>query len=353
MAIGLLPTTTRPSVRQIIATDPASLCEAAVTTAEDVNRLPPRLLGAISLTETGRIDPTSGRIRPWPWTINAEGEGQFFATRDAAVAAVKALQAKGVQSIDVGCLQVNLMYHPDAFRSLEEAFDPRSNANYAARFLNALHAGGKSWLDGKGFGDARSLDKNDSLSAGRSMPGNDSLSAGRSPPGNDSLSAGRSPPGNDSLSAGRSPTGNDSLSAGRSPPGNDSLSAGRSPPGNDSLSAGRSPPGGKSLLAGKSMAGGKSLSAATSVARAGTRAGGNDWTAREWAFAIAAYHSETPALGEAYRMLVMARWQNADPHALMAASVTYGDFARGKRYGDNAYGAFAPSSQVYGAFAPR
>ncbi|HEY1413995.1 MAG TPA: transglycosylase SLT domain-containing protein, partial [Rhodopila sp.] len=127
------------------AADPATLCETAVTTAEYVGGLPPRLLGAISLTETGRLDPASGRLRPWPWTINAEGEGQFFETRDEAVAAVRALRARGVQSIDVGCLQVNLMYHPDAFATLEDAFDPRLNANFAARFLNALYADGKDW----------------------------------------------------------------------------------------------------------------------------------------------------------------------------------------------------------------
>jgi hypothetical protein len=135
----------RIALHQAVEPDPATLCEAAVTTAEFVNHLPPRLLGAISLTETGRIDPATGRIRPWPWTLNAEGEGQFFETRQAAVAAVKVLQARGVRSIDVGCLQVNLMYHPDAFASLEDAFDPRVNANYAARFLNSLYANGKDW----------------------------------------------------------------------------------------------------------------------------------------------------------------------------------------------------------------
>ena len=46
-------------------------------------------------------------------------------TRQQAVAAVQALQARGVRSIDVGCLQVNLMYHPIAFASLDDAFDPR------------------------------------------------------------------------------------------------------------------------------------------------------------------------------------------------------------------------------------
>ena len=131
--------------RPITRADPGSFCETAIVTAEYMHALPSRLLGAIGLTETGRPDPTSGRFRPWPWTINAEGEGQFFSSAAAAVAAVKALQARGVRSIDVGCMQVNLMYHPNAFGSLEQAFDPRSNADYAARFLNALYAGSRDW----------------------------------------------------------------------------------------------------------------------------------------------------------------------------------------------------------------
>ena len=58
---------------------------------------------------------------------------------------MRALQARGVRSIDVGCLQVNLMYHPAAFASLDEAFDPRINAAYAARFLNTLYAERRDW----------------------------------------------------------------------------------------------------------------------------------------------------------------------------------------------------------------
>ena len=125
--------------------DPAALCEAAVTAAEARARLPHGLLGAISLTETGRFEVGAGRLRPWPWSINVAGKGQFFATRGDAVAAVGALLRRGVRSIDVGCLQVNLMYHPRAFASLRAAFDPRENAGYAAEFLNALHAASRDW----------------------------------------------------------------------------------------------------------------------------------------------------------------------------------------------------------------
>jgi hypothetical protein len=48
-------------------------------------------------------------------------------------------------SIDVGCMQVNLMHHPEAFASLDDAFDPSHNAAYAGRFLTALFAGLGDW----------------------------------------------------------------------------------------------------------------------------------------------------------------------------------------------------------------
>jgi hypothetical protein len=55
------------------------------------------------------------------------------------------LQARGVRNIDVGCMQVNLHYHPDAFASLEEAFDPAANVAYAADFLVELRREARSW----------------------------------------------------------------------------------------------------------------------------------------------------------------------------------------------------------------
>ncbi len=58
---------------------------------------------------------------------------------------MQALQARGVQSIDVGCMQVNLLYHPSAFATLDQAFDPAPNASYAARFLRSLYARLGDW----------------------------------------------------------------------------------------------------------------------------------------------------------------------------------------------------------------
>ena len=122
---------------------PFEACDQAITSAE--RGIPDKLLPAISRVESGRLDPATGRVRAWPWTINVEGVGHFFDSKQQAVAAVSDLQAKGVRSIDVGCMQVNLMHHPKAFASLDEAFDPSYNAAYAARFLSALHVQLKDW----------------------------------------------------------------------------------------------------------------------------------------------------------------------------------------------------------------
>ncbi len=118
-------------------------CGTAIAASE--KGLPPKLLNAIGVTESGRV--AGGRVVPWPWTIDVGGAGQFFASKADAVAAVQALQASGVQSIDVGCLQINLLHHPAAFASLDQAFDPAANAGYARRFLLDLFRAAGNWPD--------------------------------------------------------------------------------------------------------------------------------------------------------------------------------------------------------------
>ena len=119
-------------------------CDQAIE-AVRAEPLPPTLMPAIGRVESGRLDPVTGRVRPWPWTINFEGQGSFFDTKDQVIDAVRALQAKGAKSIDVGCMQVNLMHHPTAFPDLETAFDPHANATYAAKFLTSLFAKTRNW----------------------------------------------------------------------------------------------------------------------------------------------------------------------------------------------------------------
>lgn len=55
------------------------------------------------------------------------------------------MQAQGIESIDVGCMQVNLRHHPDAFKDLDAAFDPAQNVKYAAQFLSRLNHQQGTW----------------------------------------------------------------------------------------------------------------------------------------------------------------------------------------------------------------
>lgn len=120
-------------------------CVAAGQQAEALGGLPANLLLSIGMVESGRADPLTGRIAPWPWTVNADGRGQYFPSEQAAAAFVRLAEASGARDVDVGCFQISLQSHPDAFASLDEAFDPARNAAYAARFLNQLKGQTGSW----------------------------------------------------------------------------------------------------------------------------------------------------------------------------------------------------------------
>ncbi len=125
--------------------DPWESCARLTAQAERANGLPNHLLNAISQVESGRWHAPSGAILAWPWAVTAGGKGRFLPSKKAAIAEVERLRARGVRNIDVGCMQINLHYHPEAFASLEEAFDPRRNVAYATRFLVELKAQWGSW----------------------------------------------------------------------------------------------------------------------------------------------------------------------------------------------------------------
>ena len=121
------------------------LCAVQAARAERASAIPTHLLHAIALAETGRWDEDRGASFAWPWTITSGGEGRYFPTKTAALAEVRRLQRQGVRNIDVGCMQINLLYHGDAFASLEDALDPAANVDYAAGFLTDLHDQTGDW----------------------------------------------------------------------------------------------------------------------------------------------------------------------------------------------------------------
>ena len=145
LAACLVPLCAAARPAPVDAGRPGDLCQQAIAGYAPATRLPSNLLTAIGRVESGRFDPRDGNVKAWPWSINAEGRGYVFNTKAEAIAAVLDLRARNVQSVDVGCMQVNLMYHPAAFASLEEAFDPAANVRYAAKFLGQLFAESGDW----------------------------------------------------------------------------------------------------------------------------------------------------------------------------------------------------------------
>jgi len=128
----------------------AKTCDVAIQYQERRLGIPKGLLSAISLAESGRWNEANGATIAWPWTVTTGGKGYFLPNRMDAIAYVKSLQADGVENIDVGCLQINLKYHPDAFVSIAQAFDANANATYAANFLAERFALSKSWIKAAG-----------------------------------------------------------------------------------------------------------------------------------------------------------------------------------------------------------
>lgn len=83
----------------------------------------------------------------WPWAVNAALTGRRFKTRQEAVRYVAQERRQGVATIDVGCLQVSLYWHADAFQTLEEAFDPDVNVQAGLNRLGDLKRRTGSWTE--------------------------------------------------------------------------------------------------------------------------------------------------------------------------------------------------------------
>ena len=149
VALLCLSLATAPARAEVPGSGPGSgpwaACAAHAEKAERAHRMPRGLLRAIAKVESGRMHPDSPEVLAWPWTVMAEGRGRYLPSKAAAIAEVEGLKARGIRNIDVGCMQINLYYHPDAFADLEAAFDPEANVQAAARLLVKLRDDWGSW----------------------------------------------------------------------------------------------------------------------------------------------------------------------------------------------------------------
>lgn len=151
---GCVPSATAPRSAPLEASGdpllaPDGACVSAILNAQSRYAIPGDLLLGIGLQEAG-IERGQG-LTVWPWSVNVEGEGRFLSGPGEAISWVRQRRAEGAELIDVGCMQINLRWHPDAFASLEEAFDPVRNVDYAARYLVSLQERTGDWRAAAGW----------------------------------------------------------------------------------------------------------------------------------------------------------------------------------------------------------
>ena len=112
-------------------------CSRAIAASETKYGIPPHMLRAIALTESGREG------EPYPWAMNIMGRAHYASGPDEMVQIVNNYGSRA--SIDIGCTQINLKYHGHRFADWRSLLDPQTNADYAAYHLLELRREFGSW----------------------------------------------------------------------------------------------------------------------------------------------------------------------------------------------------------------
>jgi hypothetical protein len=124
---------------------PAVLCDDAARFASQSTGVPLSVLRAVALAETGQTKFDKDYYSAWPWTVQSGQKGHWFDNENAAIQFVQSLMAEQRTNIDIGCFQLNMRWHGQAFQSLDDMFSPRNNALYAAQFLQKLYSQTGDW----------------------------------------------------------------------------------------------------------------------------------------------------------------------------------------------------------------
>jgi len=115
------------SIQPAAAQSQTGLCEREMIRASAKYGVPLGMLYSVGLTETGR----RGSLQPY--AMNIEGRAVFANSAAEAIQHFEAASRSGARLIDLGCMQINHLYHRENFPSLEGMLNPRVNVEYAAK----------------------------------------------------------------------------------------------------------------------------------------------------------------------------------------------------------------------------
>ena len=96
----------------------------------------PLLLYAVALCESGyHSDPSKGLVAPYPWVLRTPDGPVYGESRAEAERALHRALKKS-KSVDVGLMQINVLWHGHRVRHPEDLLDVHINVSVAADILN-------------------------------------------------------------------------------------------------------------------------------------------------------------------------------------------------------------------------
>lgn len=109
------------------------------------SRVPATLLYAVALQESGM--PWSGRLVPWPWTLNVAGTPYRLLNRQQACHVLTREIARNPRTrIDIGLTQINLGHQGHRVSAPCQLLDPYRNLGVAVQILDEHSADGADWI---------------------------------------------------------------------------------------------------------------------------------------------------------------------------------------------------------------
>lgn len=117
-------------------------CRDLILEAEKRNNIPTGLLLAVAMTESGM------KGQPNPLALNIAGRSYFGDSIENVARIVQSNLNRGIKSIDVGCMQINLKYHGNRFPSFHSLLNNDTNVAYGAWYLSSNASKRGSWFEG-------------------------------------------------------------------------------------------------------------------------------------------------------------------------------------------------------------
>lgn len=116
-----------------------------VTAAELHGIDDPVILYAIAMQESGRMDEETNLLKPWPWALNVEGKGYYFANMTEIWDALALFVQEEPRHIGIGLVQVTWPFNPDILTNPYLALEPSVNLALGARILRGCYDRHGDW----------------------------------------------------------------------------------------------------------------------------------------------------------------------------------------------------------------